>query len=61
MAKKADMISVISTDENNNDFAFLVREGWVQKIPYWYILLTAITIVGVETPPSKLLLLAEVI
>jgi hypothetical protein len=55
------MISVISTDENNNDFAFLVREGWVQKIPYWYILLTAITIVGVETPPSKLLLLAEVI
>jgi len=24
------MIEIISTDENNNDFAFLVREGWME-------------------------------
>jgi len=33
MAKKADLSSDISTDENTNDFAFLVMEGWMLKIP----------------------------
>jgi hypothetical protein len=29
VAKKADAVSTTSTDENTNDFAFLVMEGWM--------------------------------